>query len=69
MKTEKFYAYQIPNGDGGICLSWEECSRHVLYVPGARYKAFMSRDDALAFLGYSVPTTRDKNGPVKVTRH
>ena len=48
--AEKYYA--VKKGmKTGIFYSWEECRANVYGYPGAVYKSFKTREEALAFLG------------------
>lgn len=48
--AEKYYA--VKKGmKTGISYSWEECRANVYGYPGAVYKSFKTREEALAFLG------------------
>ncbi|HVO28838.1 MAG TPA: viroplasmin family protein [Candidatus Paceibacterota bacterium] len=54
-KKSKFYAYFIPPGGKGraakgVADDWKQCEKAVIGKPGARFKAFESREDAEAWL-------------------
>ena len=49
MKPQKYYAYQTDKVEG-ITASWAECEKIVSGVPGARFKAFINREDAEKWL-------------------
>ena len=58
--AEKYYA--VKKGmKTGIFYSWEECRANVHGYPGALYKSFKTREEALAFLGEDGDTPEAEN--------
>lgn len=52
-KKNQYYAYLVPAGAktvSGVAVSWPACEKIVSGRPGARYKGFVSRADAEAWL-------------------
>lgn len=49
MANTKFYAVK-EGRTTGIFLTWEECQKHVNGHPGALYKSFPTKEEALAYL-------------------
>ena len=51
MASNKWYVVWVGT-EPGICETWAECQQRVVGYPGARYKGFKSREEAiLAFRG------------------
>ena len=53
--AEKYYAVKV-GARTGIFTTWEECRQNVHGYPGATYKSFKSKEEALAFLGDNFST-------------
>ncbi|MCX7714580.1 MAG: ribonuclease H family protein [Clostridia bacterium] len=54
---KKFYA--VKNGrNTGIYETWEECKAQVSAYPGAVYKSFLSKDEAIAYLKIKQPSVK-----------
>ncbi len=51
----KFYAVRRGRSIG-VFESWDACRKQVFKFPGAEYKAFPTRDEAVTFLASSKPT-------------
>ncbi len=49
MAKEKFYAY-LTEKERGITDNWPECQKFVSGIPGARYKGFLTKDEAERWL-------------------
>ncbi|MEK7654454.1 MAG: ribonuclease H family protein [Patescibacteria group bacterium] len=47
---KKFYAYLLKSGASAVVDNWKDCERKVSGVYGARYKGFISKQDAEAWL-------------------
>lgn len=67
MATKKYYAVKkgkVP----GIFTEWAECKASVDGFPGAEYKGFASREEAVAYLGPDAAVA-DTTGPKEVAVH
>lgn len=49
-KKKKYYAVKIGHIPG-VYEDFDECQRHVKYFPGADYRVFRNREEALAYVG------------------
>lgn len=54
MAKKKFYAVK-KGREEGIYPTWEACKAQVEGYPGALYKGFTTREEALAYLGHQAP--------------
>jgi ribonuclease HI len=50
LKKKKYYAYLLPSGRFGVTEDWNACEKIVSGVVGARYRGFLSNDEARAWL-------------------
>lgn len=53
-KKQKFYAIKVGKDAPCIVTNWNECSSRVTGFPGAKYKSFVTKGDAEAFLADEV---------------
>jgi len=53
----KFYAVRRGRTPG-VFDNWDACRKQVFKFPGAEYKAFPTREEAIAFVSLTVPTLR-----------
>lgn len=53
----KFYAVRHGRTPG-VFDNWDACRKQVFKFPGAEYKAFPTREEAIAFVSLTVPTLR-----------
>jgi ribonuclease HI len=49
-QKKKYYAYLLPSGRSGVTDDWNTCEKIVSGVMAARYRGFVSREDAHAWL-------------------
>lgn len=49
-QKKKYYAYLLPNRTSGVTDHWSACEKMVSGVLGARYRGFMSEEEARAWL-------------------
>ena len=72
MSKNNYYAVRYADDTKKIFEDWETCKKNILGRKGVRYKGFVSKKDALAFLeeGPSAPAarTRSKSKPASVPR-
>ncbi len=47
---KKYYAYLLRSGESAIVNNWKDCEKKVSGVYGARYKGFVSKSEAEAWL-------------------
>lgn len=47
---KKYYTYLLPSGEKGVVDNWKDCERKVSGVPGARFRGFSTREEAVAWL-------------------
>ncbi|MDO8466758.1 MAG: ribonuclease H family protein [bacterium] len=50
MAKKKYYAYRLRDGASDVVDTWKDCERKVSGVYGARYKGFVSKSEAEAWL-------------------
>lgn len=62
----KFYAVRRGRTIG-VFDSWDACRKQVFKFPGAEYKAFPTRDEALAFLSPTTPASKNNQKSPKTT--
>lgn len=61
----KYYAVQV-GLKTGVFTSWGECQQYITGFPGAKYKSFLSREDAQAFVaGRNPPNSKDEAKPIR----
>ena len=48
--TNKFYAVKVGKVPG-VYTTWKECQDNVEHVPGAKFKSFLTEEEAWAFVG------------------
>ena len=58
----KFYAVRRGRTTG-VFDSWETCRKQVFKFPGAEYKAFPTREEALAFFSSAAPKKANQESP------
>lgn len=49
-KKKKYYAYFVPAGVHGVTEDWAKCEKIVKGVPGARFKSFTDKDEAIQWV-------------------
>ncbi len=64
--ANNFYAYLVPStGEKGVKSNWADCKKKVEGVVGARYKGFVTKEDAQEWLTegavYEVKSKKKKN--------
>ena len=64
-QKNNYYAYVLPSGKHGIVSDWKSCEKLVSGVQGARYRGFVAKHDAEAWLAagaeYESRPSREKH--------
>ena len=61
--ADKFYAVRRGRKTG-LYLKWEDCKKQVTGYPGAEYKSFRTKDEALVYLGGTDRISREEPEPI-----
>ena len=52
---KKYYAWILPDGQSGICETWDECEKLCRGVSGEKHKGFATYDEEFCLSKYHDP--------------